>query len=118
MEHGPFVCSYCCADSGPLNTQGLKAFWMPSLAPESKAMVDKPDAATTCPATGKKLRLKDLTPVSEPDAQRPDAHAACLCPFHSEPCNTFVSNLIQVRWHWDHLQLEGVIEREFAACCS
>ena len=26
-------------------------------------MVDKPDAATICPATGKKLRLKDLTPV-------------------------------------------------------
>ena len=44
--------------------QELKSFWLPSLAPESKAMVDKPDAATHCPATGKKLRLKDLTPVS------------------------------------------------------
>ncbi len=43
--------------------QELKSFWLPSLAPESKAMVDKPDAATHCPATGKKLRLKDLTPV-------------------------------------------------------
>ena len=26
-------------------------------------MLDKPDMATFCPATGKKLRLKDLTPV-------------------------------------------------------
>lgn len=43
--------------------QGLKSFWMPSLAPESKVMLDKPDLATYCPATGKKLRLKDLTPV-------------------------------------------------------
>jgi nitric oxide synthase-interacting protein len=43
--------------------QALKSFWLPSLAPESKALVDKPDAATICPATGKKLRLKDLTPV-------------------------------------------------------
>ena len=43
--------------------QALKSFWLPSLAPESKTLVDKPDAATYCPATGKKLRLKDLTPV-------------------------------------------------------
>ena len=49
---------------GVLDLQELKSFWLPSLAPESKAMVDKPDAATYCPATGKKLRLKDLTPVS------------------------------------------------------
>lgn len=43
---------------------------MPSKAPEAKASKEKPDGATYCPASGKKLKLKDLvevkfTPVPE-----------------------------------------------------
>lgn len=41
----------------------LRAFWMPSKTPEARALLDKPDGQTICPASGKKLRLKDLTPV-------------------------------------------------------
>ncbi|KXZ41849.1 hypothetical protein GPECTOR_262g667 [Gonium pectorale] len=48
----------------------LKAFWMPSLTPEAEAKVDKPDTETRCPASGNKLRMKELvavrwTPVPE-----------------------------------------------------
>ena len=38
----------------------MKAFWLPSLAPETKALLEKPDMATYCPASGKKLSLKQL----------------------------------------------------------
>lgn len=41
----------------------LRAFWVPSQAPESKDLMEKPDSATYCPATGKKLRLKDCVAV-------------------------------------------------------
>ena len=43
--------------------QEMKAFWLPSKTPESAARLDRPDMATVCPASGKRLRLKDLTPV-------------------------------------------------------
>ena len=33
------------------------------MVPESRELLDKPDVATHCPATGKRLRLKDLFPV-------------------------------------------------------
>lgn len=33
------------------------------MVPESRELLDKPDVATHCPATGKRLRLKDLIPV-------------------------------------------------------
>ncbi|KIY93552.1 Nitric oxide synthase-interacting protein [Monoraphidium neglectum] len=51
----------------------LNAFWVPSKAPEAKLSKEKPDGSTYCPASGKKLRLKDLvdvkfTPVGEGDA--------------------------------------------------
>lgn len=36
-----------------------QAFWVPSQAPASKDLLAKPDSATLCPASGKKLRLKD-----------------------------------------------------------
>lgn len=42
---------------------GVQAFWVPSQAPESKDLMEKPDSATYCPATGKKLRLKDCVAV-------------------------------------------------------
>ncbi|GBF93568.1 hypothetical protein Rsub_06288 [Raphidocelis subcapitata] len=46
------------------------SFWVASKAPEAKAATERPDASTLCPASGKKLRLKDLvevkfTPVPE-----------------------------------------------------
>lgn len=41
----------------------VRAFWAPSQGPEAAAVVDKPDGATRCPASGNKLRLKDLTPL-------------------------------------------------------
>jgi nitric oxide synthase-interacting protein len=41
----------------------MNAFWLPSKTPEAAALLDKPDAATTCPATGKKLKLRDLVDV-------------------------------------------------------
>ena len=33
------------------------------MVPEARELLDKPDVGTYCPATGKKLRLKDLIPV-------------------------------------------------------
>ena len=47
----------------PACAQEMKAFWLPSKTPESAALLDKPGMTTYCPASGKKLRLKDLTPV-------------------------------------------------------
>jgi nitric oxide synthase-interacting protein len=41
----------------------LQAFWVPSQAPEAKDLMAKPDTATYCPASGKKLRLKDCMAV-------------------------------------------------------
>eukprot|EP00775_Hariotina_reticulata_P008739 gene8739-8919_t len=41
----------------------LRAFWVPSQAPEAKDLMQKPDTSTYCPASGKKLRLKDCVAV-------------------------------------------------------
>lgn len=41
----------------------LQAFWVPSQAPEAKDLLAKPDSATYCPASSKKLRLKDCVAV-------------------------------------------------------
>ena len=41
--------------------QEMKAFWMPSKTPEARILVDKPDQETRCPASGVKLRFKELT---------------------------------------------------------
>lgn len=43
--------------------QEMKAFWVPSKAPDARQVLSKPDASTYCPASGKKLRLKDLISV-------------------------------------------------------
>lgn len=48
----------------------LKAFWMPGMVGGKETKVDKPSLETICPASGKKLKLKDLiavhfTPVPE-----------------------------------------------------
>mmetsp|Transcript_5486 Transcript_5486/g.9493 ORF Transcript_5486/g.9493 Transcript_5486/m.9493 type:complete len:322 (-) Transcript_5486:741-1706(-) len=40
-----------------------KSFWMPTLKEDAEAKVDKPDPDTVCPASGKKLRMKDLVDV-------------------------------------------------------
>ena len=41
-----------------------QAFWMPGMVSGVDTKVDKPETDTVCPASGQKLRLKDLTPVS------------------------------------------------------
>lgn len=38
----------------------LKSFWHPSQVPQAKVKKEKPSSDTVCPASGKKLRLKDL----------------------------------------------------------
>ena len=43
--------------------QEMKAFWVPSQGKEARQVLDKPDQNTYCPASGKKLRLKDLIAV-------------------------------------------------------
>lgn len=42
----------------------MKAFWVPSQTPEAVTRVEKPDGHTLCPASGKKLKLKDLIPIT------------------------------------------------------
>ncbi|EFN55862.1 hypothetical protein CHLNCDRAFT_145441 [Chlorella variabilis] len=42
---------------------GDTAFWVPGKVGESKVVLDKPDMSTLCPATGDKLKLKDLFSV-------------------------------------------------------
>lgn len=41
----------------------MRAFWLPSKTPEARVVLEKPDTDTHCPASGKKLKLKDLTTV-------------------------------------------------------
>lgn len=43
--------------------QEMKAFWLPSQTADHRNKLEKPDLETVCPASGKKLRLKDLIPV-------------------------------------------------------
>lgn len=42
----------------------MKAFWLPSKTPEARQLAERPQMDTICPATGKKLKLKDLTTVN------------------------------------------------------
>ena len=46
-----------------ITVQEMRAFWLPSKTPEAQRLLEKPDMNTYCPATGKKLRLKDLIPI-------------------------------------------------------
>lgn len=57
--------------------KGVNAFWVPSKAPDGAraSEAERPDGSTLCPASGKKLRLKDLvdvkfTPVPKGEAGR------------------------------------------------
>ena len=55
----------------------MRAFWVPGKAPESRVVLDRPDATTICPASGAKLRLKDLIDVRftpAPGAAGPHEH--------------------------------------------
>lgn len=47
----------------PAGATLMPAFWVPAKTPEATARAEKPSGDTLCPATGKKLRLKDLTAV-------------------------------------------------------
>jgi len=46
------------------NSKTLRSFWVPSLTPASKTLIAKPNSCTTCPESGKPLRLKQLIPIS------------------------------------------------------
>ncbi|XP_033928284.1 nitric oxide synthase-interacting protein isoform X2 [Melopsittacus undulatus] len=49
-------------DPGPSGT--LPSFWIPSLTPEAGAeRLRKPEGGARCPMSGRRLRLRDLTPV-------------------------------------------------------
>ena len=51
-------------DSEQMGADGkLRAYWLPSKTPEAKGSVEKPSLTCRCPASGKKLKLKDLFPV-------------------------------------------------------
>jgi nitric oxide synthase-interacting protein len=66
------------AASGELN-----AFWVPSKTPHAASHADKPSSDTLCPATGKKLRMKELTPVRftrVPGDAPEDGGARFMCP--------------------------------------
>lgn len=52
-----------CEGPAFLRLQETKAFWLPSKAPEARDTIAKPDMLTYCPASKKKLKLKDLIPV-------------------------------------------------------
>ena len=41
----------------------LRAFWVPGTTPQAASHAEKPSSDTLCPATGKKLRMKELTAV-------------------------------------------------------
>lgn len=42
----------------------VQSFWQPQGTPASQLRASKPSIDVPCPVTGKKLRLKDLTPVN------------------------------------------------------
>jgi hypothetical protein len=63
MEEVCFVFVYMvhmCGHSAKLNAQ---AFWMPGIVAGMEETAQKPDTDTICPASGKRLRLKDLITV-------------------------------------------------------
>jgi nitric oxide synthase-interacting protein len=43
---------------------GMKSFWVPSQSKEAIIVVEKPDGSTRCPASGRKIKLKDLIQVN------------------------------------------------------
>ena len=75
-------------------TKELKAFWLPSLAPEAGEALEKPSSETRCPATGQKLRLKDLLPVVFTPAPESDGDGAgrFMCPL----CKETLTNVTRV----------------------
>ena len=71
----------------------LAAFWVPSKTPATAAKAEKPSGDTLCPATGKRLRLKDLVPVRftrTPDAE--DGQGRFMCPL----CKDAFTNVSRV----------------------
>ena len=44
--------------------ESMRAFWLPSKTPEASVSVGKPSMVCRCPASGKKLKLKDLFSVT------------------------------------------------------
>ncbi|KAG1658385.1 hypothetical protein FOA52_010063 [Chlamydomonas sp. UWO 241] len=75
-----------------------KAFWMPVATPCADAAPQRPDTDTLCPASGKKLRMKDLiavnfTPVPDGDG---DGDAEYMDPITKDTINNF-SKLVVIK---------------------
>lgn len=84
-------------------TTGMAAFWIPAKTPEATARVDKPASDTLCPATGKKLRLKELTPVRfTPTPCAAEGEGRFMCPLCKEAF-TNVSRIVVLRSTGDAL---------------
>ena len=79
-----------------------KAFWLPSEAPRAEQTVSKPKQDTLCPASNKRLRLKDLisirfTPCSGRDAAGDATETARhMCPISMKTL-TRASKLVVLR---------------------
>ena len=69
------------------------SFWVPSLTPEARTRVEKPDATVRCPVSGEPLRLKQLAAVAftraDADDAGPDAGKKAgerfMCPLSKKP---------------------------------
>ena len=58
----------------------MKAFWLPSKTPTAERRAEKPNTDTTCPSTGKKLRLKDLLEVKWTPVSKGETSGRYMCP--------------------------------------
>ena len=76
----------------PAAEASLKAFWLPSLGPEAAETLEKPSGETRCPATGQKLRLKDLLPVRFTPAPDSEGDGRYMCPL----CKETLTNVTRV----------------------
>jgi nitric oxide synthase-interacting protein len=70
----------------------MKAFWLPSLAPKAGEALEKPSGETRCPATGGKLRLKDLVAVHFTPAPESEGDGRYMCPL----CKETLTNVTRV----------------------
>mmetsp|Transcript_49142 Transcript_49142/g.93873 ORF Transcript_49142/g.93873 Transcript_49142/m.93873 type:complete len:315 (-) Transcript_49142:258-1202(-) len=86
----------------------MKAFWLPSKTPEARKLVDKPDTATKCPCTGKKLRLKELVDVKWTPAPKDATGSRFMCPT-CKRCFTNSSRIVVLKCTGDAM---------CADCCS
>ena len=91
----------------------MKAFWLPSKTPNAERKVDKPETDTRCPATMKKLRLKDLIPVRWTKVRSGEA-GRYMCPITFRTF-TNTTNIVILKTTGDAISEEAykrVVEKE------